>query len=64
MQIQKLIFTQRANLGDPFFVPGLQEYQREMINETTARDIRGRLKDTTTLSVKDYDPTGLESLET
>lgn len=55
---------QRANLGDPLFVQGLDEYQKEMVNDTTAAGIRSRLKDATTLAVKDYDPKGLESLET
>lgn len=55
---------QRANLGDPFFVRGLDEYQKDIVNATTIAGIRSRLKDTTTLAVKDYDPKGLESLET
>ena len=55
---------QRANLGDPYFVKGLDEYQQEMTNETTAEGIRARLSDTHTLDVAQYDPKGLESLDT
>lgn len=35
-----------------------------MINETTAEGTRARLSDSRTLAVADYDPKGLESLET
>lgn len=55
---------QRANLGDPLFVPGLDEYQDEMLNDTTAARIRSKISDLRTLNVSDYDPSGLESLET
>ncbi|KAI4215143.1 MAG: hypothetical protein LQ351_002458 [Letrouitia transgressa] len=57
-------YGQRSNLGDPSFVPGLDEYQREMINETTAARTRSEISDVRTLNVSEYDPTGLESLET
>ncbi|KAL9034959.1 MAG: hypothetical protein Q9214_006807, partial [Letrouitia sp. 1 TL-2023] len=57
-------YGQRSNLGDPSFVPGLDEYQREMINETTAARTRSQISDVRTLNVSEYDPTGLESLET
>lgn len=57
-------YGERANLGDPLFVPGLDEYQSEMLNETTAARVRSRISDFHTLNVSDYDPTGLESLET
>lgn len=35
-----------------------------MVNETTVEGIRTRLSDSHTLAVADYDPKGLESLET
>lgn len=57
-------FQQRANLGDPLFVPGLDVYQAQMVNETTAEGIRARLSDTSTLQISGYDPLGLESIET
>lgn len=55
---------QRANLGDPSFIPGLDEYQREMLNETTAFRIRSKIDPGRTLELSAYDPTGLESLDT
>ncbi|MCJ1427149.1 hypothetical protein MMC29_005052 [Sticta canariensis] len=60
----RFAYGERANLGDPLFVKGLDEYQQEMINETTAEGIRSRLSDSHTLAVADYDPKGFESLET
>ncbi|KAL8808241.1 MAG: hypothetical protein Q9223_006678 [Gallowayella weberi] len=57
-------YGERANLGDPSFVSGLDEYQSEMLNDTTAARIRSEISDVRTLDVSDYDPKGLESLET
>ncbi|KAL8946105.1 MAG: hypothetical protein Q9222_007453 [Ikaeria aurantiellina] len=57
-------YGERANLGDPLFVPGLDEYQSEMLNETTAARIRSQISDFRTQNVSAYDPKGLESLET
>ena len=57
-------YGQRANLGDPLFVPNLDEYQEEMMNETTAERNRGKISDQHTLDIAAYDPDGLESLET
>jgi len=45
-------------------VPGLDKYQDEMLNETTAESVRSRISDFHTLNASAYDPTGLESLET
>ena len=56
--------VQRANLGDPSFTPGLDEYQAEMLNETTAARTRSKINDMHTLNVSAYDPSGLESLVT
>ncbi|KAL9126562.1 MAG: hypothetical protein Q9217_004406 [Psora testacea] len=53
----------RANLGDPFFVPGLDEYQAQMLNETTAKVVRSRILDSRTQNVTAYNPTELMSLE-
>ncbi|KAI4248621.1 MAG: hypothetical protein LQ352_005885 [Teloschistes flavicans] len=57
-------YGERANLGDPLFVPGLDEYQSEMLNETTAARVRSEISDFHTLNVSAYDPAGLESLDT
>ncbi|KAL8787673.1 MAG: hypothetical protein Q9213_002104 [Squamulea squamosa] len=57
-------YGERANLGDPLFVPGLNEYQDQMLNESTAARVRSQISDIRTLNVSEYDPKGLESLET
>lgn len=60
----KFAYGMRANLGDPLFLDGIDEYQEQMISEATANEIRGKIDDTRTFNVSYYDPTGLESLET
>ncbi|KAG8525933.1 uncharacterized protein KY384_000695 [Bacidia gigantensis] len=59
----RFAYGERAKLGDPAFVPGLDEYQNEMLNETTAEIVRSKISDTETLDVKAYDPSELISLE-
>ena len=39
-------------------------YEQEMINETTAANTRDRILDTRTLDTVEYNPEGLEILET
>ncbi|KAL9602842.1 MAG: hypothetical protein Q9219_001537 [cf. Caloplaca sp. 3 TL-2023] len=60
----RFAYGERANLGDPLFVTGLDEYQNEMLNESTAARIRSEISDVRTLNVSAYDPSGLESLDT
>ncbi|KAI1034709.1 hypothetical protein LB504_004531 [Fusarium proliferatum] len=59
----KFGYGMRSNLGDPTFVKGLVEYQSQMYSNDTAQEIRTKL-DGRALAVKDYDPKGLESLDT
>uniref|UniRef100_A0A0D2XPA0 Glutathione hydrolase n=1 Tax=Fusarium oxysporum (strain Fo5176) TaxID=660025 RepID=A0A0D2XPA0_FUSOF len=59
----KFGYGMRSNLGDPTFVKGLGEYQAQMYSNDTAQEIRAKL-DGRALQVKDYDPRGLESLDT
>jgi gamma-glutamyltranspeptidase / glutathione hydrolase len=60
----RFAYGQRANLGDPLFVPELDQYQEDMLSPETAAEIRAKISDYTTLNVSAYDPSGLESLET
>lgn len=57
-------YGERTNMGDPSFVPGMDTYQSEMLNSTTAARIRSLISDTHTLNVSAYDPTGLSIQET
>lgn len=57
-------YGQRAELGDPEFVNGMDEFQAQMLNATTIERVRSKISDLHTLNVSAYDPLGLESLET
>ncbi|KAJ4024687.1 hypothetical protein NW766_000927 [Fusarium irregulare] len=54
----------RAKLGDPDFVPGLEDYQKRLLAPATAKEIRWRILDDRTQPIEAYNPDGLESLET
>ncbi|KAL4811069.1 nucleophile aminohydrolase [Aspergillus unguis] len=54
----------RTVLGDPSFVEGMAEYEKSMLDQTTAKDIHQKISDYRTQNVSAYDPEGLESLET
>ncbi len=60
----RFAYGQRADLGDPLFVPGLDRFQDEMLSAKTAAEVRSKISDQHTLNVSAYDPSGLESLET
>ncbi|KAE8367894.1 gamma-glutamyltranspeptidase [Aspergillus caelatus] len=54
----------RAELGDPLFLEGVDEYQNDMLKQSTIDEIRGKISDLHTQNVSAYDPKGLESLDT
>ena len=60
----RFAYGQRAELGDPLFVPGLDRFQESMLSENASAEIRSKISDYQTLNVSAYDPSGLESLET
>ncbi|KAI8935737.1 hypothetical protein NX059_007257 [Plenodomus lindquistii] len=60
----KFAYGMRANLGDPLFLDGIDEYQTQMISEATAKEVRAKISDSRTFNTSYYNPTGLESLET
>ncbi|KAJ5599864.1 hypothetical protein N7450_000931 [Penicillium hetheringtonii] len=57
-------YGERTELGDPSFVKGVTEYERDMLKKSTIADIRSKISDKHTLNVSAYDPSGLESLDT
>ena len=59
-----LISSKRTNLGDPGFIKGLDEYQHDMLDDSTIRKIRQKISDLRTQNVSTYDPDGFESLDT
>jgi gamma-glutamyltranspeptidase/glutathione hydrolase len=60
----KFAYGMRANLGDPLFLKGIDQYQEEMVSAQVAAEVRAKISDTQTFNVSYYDPAGLESLET
>lgn len=60
----RFAYGQRAELGDPLFVRGLDRFRKQMLSAETAAEVRGKISDYHTLNVSAYDPSGLESLET
>jgi gamma-glutamyltranspeptidase/glutathione hydrolase len=60
----RFAYGMRAELGDPLFLDGIDEYQEQMISAKTAAEVRAKISDTKTFDVSYYDPKGLESLET
>jgi gamma-glutamyltranspeptidase/glutathione hydrolase len=56
--------SQRTTFGDPSFLPGLRQYEEDMLNDTIASAIRDRISDLHTQNISAYNPDGLESLDT
>ena len=56
-------YAQRASLGDPGFVDGMEKYQQEMFDEVRSATTRGKISDFHTLNVSAYDPSGFEIVE-
>lgn len=63
-EAMKFAYGMRAELGDPLYLEGIDEYQEDMISAETAAEIRSKISDTRTFNTSYYDPKGLESLET
>ena len=51
-------------MGDPLFVPGMAEYEKDILEQSTVDEIRGKISDTHTLDVSAYDPAGIENRDT
>lgn len=57
-------YGERTKLGDPSFVPGLDELTKRMISAEAGAEIRSKISQTQTFGVSYYDPDGIESLDT
>lgn len=55
-------YGMRTNLGDPFFVPGMAEYQAKMLSPATAAEIRSKISNHTSYNVSYYNPDQIEVL--
>ncbi|KAH1466015.1 hypothetical protein KXX58_005561 [Aspergillus fumigatus] len=55
-------YGERTNLGDPLFVAGLDEFEENMLKQSTIDEIRRKISDYRTQNVSAYNPQGIESL--
>ncbi|GFF33455.1 gamma-glutamyltranspeptidase 1 [Aspergillus udagawae] len=55
-------YGERTKFGDPLFVAGLDEYEEDMLKQSTIDEIRRKISDVRTQNVSAYDPQGIESL--
>lgn len=62
-EAMRFAYGERANLGDPLYLSGLQTYEDQMISEAVAEEVRAKITDVSH-NTSYYDPAGLESLET
>lgn len=63
-EAMRFAYGQRTELGDPSFVEGLDEYQKSMVSDKVAAEIRSKISDFRTQNVSYYNPAGIESLVT
>lgn len=63
-EAMRFAYGQRAEFGDPLFVPGMDQFQKDVLSTETAAEIRSKISDYSTQNVSAYNPSGLESLET
>lgn len=59
----RFAYGQRSEMGDPDFVSGMEEYEANMLNDTTAASLRAKISPLHTLNVSAYDPSGFEIQE-
>jgi len=55
-EAMRFAYGGRTALGDPDFVTGIPDIEKQMLNATRARDIRDRILDNATQPIKAYDP--------
>lgn len=63
-EAMKFAYGERTNLGDPSYTEGVLEYQKSMLSDEAAAEIRSKISDVQTQNLSFYDPAGIESLET
>ncbi|UJO22525.1 Glutathione hydrolase proenzyme [Fulvia fulva] len=62
-QAIRFAYGQRVKLGDPSFVPGVDEWERDILSYGTGEYIRSKISDQHTLPISAYNPDGLKSAD-
>jgi gamma-glutamyltranspeptidase / glutathione hydrolase len=62
-EAMRFAYGARVLLGDPGFVDGMSGYQASLLDDNSAKAIRARIRDDTTLPVEDYDPSAAYTTE-
>jgi gamma-glutamyltranspeptidase/glutathione hydrolase len=60
VESMKFAYGQRTKLGDPSFVPGLDEYQANILSDEVAKRERDKISDKGTLDMDAYNPDGFD----
>lgn len=55
-EAMRFAYGARLKMGDPEFVEGVYEMEREMMTDETAKKISGRIHDDKTMPIEYYDP--------
>jgi gamma-glutamyltranspeptidase/glutathione hydrolase len=63
VEAMKFAYGGRLVLGDPDFVPAIDDLVDEMLSEVTAAKIRSKIKDNETLDLSEYNPAFLYTTE-
>lgn len=63
-EAMKWAYAARADFGDPLFVPGLRQFEEELLTPEAGAEIRAKISDTQTFNVSYYDPNNIEILNT
>jgi gamma-glutamyltranspeptidase/glutathione hydrolase len=63
VEAMKFAYGARLKLGDPDFVKNTTEYQKELLSDNMAHEIRQRILDNRTQPVEAYDPLSLYNPE-
>lgn len=56
IEAMRFAYGARLELGDPDYVANLSDFEAALLSEHRARETQDKIKDDTTLPVKDYDP--------
>ena len=62
VESMKWAYGERTQLGDPSFLPNITAFEKNMLTDKTAKEIRAKISNTATFTTSYYDPQGIQSL--